>query len=248
VTFSASRVAGWLCAAGASALAASLFVHWTEFVFPRNGWQVLSGIDVLLAVCAALAAVAAFAPRLRTPAALLALAAIVALLANLTGSDNEPATTGSPGPWIALVALVAIAAGGTGLRGRALAVVGAAALFASTFAAWYGLAVEGAYFNRSDGTTFYAPLFGSLPNAWHTFAFVDVALAVTAAVAVLAALAGGRSARIAAGLAVAVLGLVVWRALDPPLDGARIGSGLILAAASLVTIAAGGLLTPARSR
>jgi hypothetical protein len=45
----------------------------------------------------------------------------------------------------------------------------------------------------------------------------------------------------------------VWRAIDPPQDGAKIGSGLVLAGASLVTIAVGGVLaarsaTPARSR
>src|SRR5690242_11414941 len=79
VTFSASRVAAWFCGAGGIALAVSLFLDWSQWVNPFDAWRLFAALDVLLALCAALAVAAAFVPRLRLPAAACSFALIVAL-------------------------------------------------------------------------------------------------------------------------------------------------------------------------
>lgn len=228
MTVSARRVAAGLCGAGAVALGVSLFLNWTDFPQPgpqENAWDVLSGFDVLMAACATLGAVAALVPRLRVPAAAVAVGTLVTVVLKLHGDQLGAMVGAAPGPRVALAALLAIAAGGVlgspRLRPAALLGVGAVALLVSTFGAWYVAGIQGAYFNRNIGAPAFV-LVGNLPNAWQSFRFVDLALTVAMAVALVAILAVVRGRRdaarmgaLAAAVAALALALVVWRAIDP---------------------------------
>ena len=144
----------------------------------------------------------------------------------------------SPGPRIAFPALVAIAVGGVIERPRAVIGVGALALLVSTFGSWY--ADDLSQFTGEGFGIFI--VYGDLPNAWESFAVVDVLLVAAAVIALI-----GRG-RIAIAAAAAGLALVLWRSVDPPLARVVIASAEFTAAAALLAIAAGGALTRARSR
>jgi hypothetical protein len=125
-------------------------------------------------------------------------------------------------------------------RGAAgLCGLGAVGLLGSTFLDWYAAGR--------------VSLLDPTPNAWQAFRGVDLVLTVCMAVALVAVLALLRRrrdavamARLAAAVALVALGLVVWRALDPPLDGAGVRPGLWVGAAALIAIAAGGALGATR--
>jgi hypothetical protein len=75
---------------------------------------------------------------------------------------------------------------------------------------------------------------------------VDLIVTAASLLALAAAIVGGRVVRAAAVGALAVLGVVAWRAIDQPHGNTVVANGLVLAAAALVVIAAGGVVTPAR--
>jgi hypothetical protein len=106
-----------------------------------------------------------------------------------------------------------------------LCAVGAVALFASTFMNWYP-GVEGAYFNRSEGAPATAGVFSSAEpwlDAWQSFAFLDVVLALLAAASLALALILMRGTRAVAAAwtavalaAIAAGGVVAIAARRPP--------------------------------
>jgi hypothetical protein len=141
--------------------------------------------------------------------------------------------------------------------GAAFCGVGAIALVVSTFLPWYSTPhFEGAYFDRSVGAPAYSGTFSawsSWTNAWGSFAVVDLMLvlcgaaALAAAVVLLRRRAAARTAGfVATGAGGLGLALVIWRTIDEPGDTAEpfrigLGSGVVVAAAALTAITAGGL-------
>jgi hypothetical protein len=94
VTFSARRLAGWLCGLGGVALALSLFLSWTEFENRMDAWRLFDGLDAFLAGVAVTAVGAAFVPIMRPATALAALAALVAVTVK---AGVESLSAGAPG-------------------------------------------------------------------------------------------------------------------------------------------------------
>jgi hypothetical protein len=134
-----------------------------------------------------------------------------------------------------------------------LLVLGGCTLIAAMFLRWYtGVAIEGAYFNRSVGAPAYAGVFnGGGRSAWDAFSAFDVVLAVFAVLAVVAGLGGlgllaasvARSACIV--VAVGGIGVGAWtleRVFDRPvLSG--LGPGAVIGFTAIVISVLGAWLS-----